>query len=111
MSHKGNFTTTQIASITLSLQELIDRQAAEIAGLKEERGKLQSRLNHVQSLLKDSAGKNARLEGKVETLTQMAEYKFKMLEGQGQLINDLHEQLEKRSVAPVFRLMSLFKGK
>jgi predicted nuclease with TOPRIM domain len=107
MSHKGNFTTTQIASITLSLQDLINRQAAEIAGLKEERGKLQSRLNHVQSQLKDSAAKNGRL-------VEMHKWNLDFMEKQSEVNGELMQRLkakEKQSVLSVFRLMAIFNNR
>lgn len=100
MPHKGNFNVTEMGRIALSLQELIDRQAAEIAGLKEERGKLQSRLNQVQSQLKDSAAKNARL-------VEMHKWNLDFMEKQSQTNKDLTRLLEERNKRPRVRFLRL----
>lgn len=103
MTHKGNFSVTQMGRIALSLQDLVERQAAEIAKLKEVQ-------IEDKKLLKQFRHTNAQLRTKIEKQQEMIKCDMEMMEDQNKVLDVYKKLLDQLQRPWLKKVLDFIKG-
>lgn len=103
MSHKGNFNVTEMGRIALSLQDLVERQAAEIAKLKEDLGSA-NRLLNVQTKIRKQH------EAKIEKQQAMIRHDMEMMEDQNKVLDVYKKLLDQLQRPRLKKVLDFIRG-